>query len=67
MEEIKRCKNCTYEQDYLNVEGMCQTCGNAKYDGYMEALDVLLYVIQEMQEKGDFDNFTLEELKQRII
>jgi len=37
------------------------------YDkGYWSAIDMVLDVIAEMQDKGDFHNPTLDELEQRI-
>jgi hypothetical protein len=35
--------------------------------GYSEAVEMLLRVIQEMKESGNFHNPTLDEVEQRMV
>lgn len=41
---------------------------NSDYDmGYSEAIEVVLQIIQQMKESGNFHNPTLDEIEQRVV
>jgi hypothetical protein len=65
------CPPCDSETPYLGQT--CLVCGSQnKIATYEDAIKMVLEVIEEMQKQAfqpfsDFDEYTLEELKQRIV